>query len=214
MLLQNPPLSKTKILHLTRIIISKTHPNFKGDSLNAHQRHNRIGSLFPNKSRVDVSALFKWEQDVVVVQSLAEPRFDLLPLHYTVDVETKLLPLEKVINSGQWLKFSLLADTSKKNEKNTKGPCRVPCKGISELRNWLERRIDNAATLGEVDINYGSRIPIQKEENRWVIRSVRYNGYLKVINPVLLANVISEGFGKSRSYGCGLMQLAPVRGVA
>jgi CRISPR system Cascade subunit CasE len=192
----------------TRMMINPRHPALRSDQQNAYLQHRRIESLFPEHKRSDASALFRWDQQTVFIQSSVEPRFDLLPKNYTHDIQTKTLTLEQLLKPNQWLEFRLLADTSG-IEAETR---RRKSRDAEQLPDWLTSRLEGAAKPDEmIAIQYGSHIPVQRLEQRWKLKPTSFTGYLNVINPTLLAEVIMAGFGRSRAYGCGLMQIAPVK---
>lgn len=193
----------------TRMILNSRHPSIREDYQNAYQQHRRIESLFPDHKRSEVNALFRWEQQTIFIQSTVEPRFDLLPKNYTHDVQTKVLNLGELLKSNQWLEFRLLADTSGIEKDTRRRKARDP----EQLPDWLASRLDGAANLDEfVAIQRGPHISVERLAQRWKLKPTSFTGYLKVINPEQLANALMAGFGRSRAYGCGLMQIAPAKG--
>jgi hypothetical protein len=55
----------------TRIILNPRHPALRDDRQNAYLQHRRVESLFPDHKRSEVSALYRWEQQTVFIQSIA-----------------------------------------------------------------------------------------------------------------------------------------------
>ncbi|MBD2037762.1 type I-E CRISPR-associated protein Cas6/Cse3/CasE [Leptolyngbya sp. FACHB-321] len=192
----------------TRIILSPRHQALRNDQQNAYLQHRRIESLFPDHKRSDASVLFRWEQQTIFIQSAVEPRFDLLPKNYTNDVQTKLLNLDQLLKPNQWLEFRLLADTSGIEAETRR---RKP-RNAEQLPDWLASRLDSAAKLDKfVAIQHGPQIAVHRLEQRWKLKPTSFTGYLTVIDPKQLGDVITAGFGRSRAYGCGLMQVAPAK---
>lgn len=193
----------------TRIIINPRHPAIREDDQNAYLQHRRIESLFPEHKRNEVSALFRWEQQTIFIQSMVEPRFDLLPKNYTQNIQTKVLNLNDLLKPNQWLEFRLLADTSGIDKDTRRRKSRDP----EKLPDWLANRLEGAAKLDEfMAIQRGAQISVQRLEQRWTLKPTSFTGYFKVIDPEQLATVLMAGFGRSRAYGCGLMQIAPAKG--
>lgn len=194
------------MMFYTRIMINPRHPAIREDSQNAYQQHRRIESLFPDHKRNEVNALFRWEQQTIFTQSTVEPRFDLLPNNYTHDVQTRVLNLGELLKPNQWFEFRLLADTSGIEKETRRRKARDP----AQLPDWLASRLEGAAKLDEfMAIQRGAQISVQRLEQRWTLKPTSFTGYLNVIDPEQLANVLMAGFGRSRAYGCGLMQIAP-----
>lgn len=193
----------------TRLIINPRHSAFREDEQNAYHQHRRVESLFPDHKRSEVNALFRWEQQTIFIQSTIEPRFDLLPKNYTQAIQTKVLNLSDLLKPNQWLEFRLLADTSGIEKDNRRRKARDP----EQLPDWLASRLEGAAKLDEfMAIQHGPQISVQRLEQRWTLKPTSFTGYLKVIDPEQLATVLMAGFGRSRAYGCGLMQIAPAQG--
>lgn len=196
-------------MYYTRIIANARHPKFKDDRQNAYLQHRRIESLFPEHKRSTANALFRWEEPTIFVQSSIEPQFDLLPQNYSRDVQTKYLDLEQLLKPDQWLEFRLLADTSSIEKETRRRKPRDP----EKLPHWLITRLDGAAKLDEYyAIQQGPYLLVNRHEKQWKLRPTSFSGYLQVISPEQLTLVITTGLGRSRAYGCGLMQIAPAKG--
>jgi CRISPR system Cascade subunit CasE len=132
-----------------------------------------------------------------------------LPQNYTQDVQTKLLNLDQSLKPNQWLEFRLLADTSSIEKDTRRRKARSP----EQLPDWLTKRLEGAAKLDEfMAIQRGAYISVQRLEQCWKLKPTSFTGYLNVTNPNQLADVLIAGFGRSRAYGCGLMQIAPAKG--
>lgn len=190
----------------TRIILNSRHPALKNDRKNGYERHRRIESLFPDCKRSEANALFRWAQPTIFVQSEIEPQFSLLPKHYTLDIATKTIDISNRLQINQWLEFKLLADTSTRLKKG---------RNLEELPKWLADRLEGVAELDEyLDIQREPHIQIQRLQQEWVLKPISFSGCLKVLAPSQFAARVMAGFGRSRAYGCGLMQIAPAKGVA
>lgn len=190
----------------TRIILNSRHSALRNDRKNGYERHRRIESMFPDCKRSEAGALFRWDQQVIIVQSEIEPQFSLLPKRYTLVIESKLIDISHRLKAKQWLEFKLLADTSTRLKKG---------RNPEELPKWLADRLEGVAELDEcLDIQRGPHIQIQRFQQEWVLKPISFAGYLKVLDPEEFATRIMTGFGRSRAYGCGLMQIAPTKGVA
>jgi CRISPR system Cascade subunit CasE len=192
----------------TRIILNSRHPALKEDRQNACLRHRRIESLFPEHKRSEASALFRWDDLSIFVQSAIEPRFDLLPKNYTSDTQTKEINFAQALKPQQWLEFCLLADTTGIERDTRRRVSRDP----TQLPEWLSSRLEGVAQLDEfLAIHRSPDLAIQRMEKQWKIKPTLFSGYLQVTNPEQLELAISSGFGRSRAYGCGLMQIALAR---
>lgn len=197
------------MMFCTRILINPRHCKSREDAHNAYQQHRRIESLFPDHKRSEVNVLFRWEQQTIFVQSTVEPRFDLLPKNYTQDIQTKVLNLGELLKPNQWLEFRLLADTSSIAKDTRRRKARDP----EKLSDWLASRLKGVAELDPfVTIRRGAYISVERHHQCWTLKPTSFTGYLRVIHPDQFVTLLIGGFGRSRAYGCGLMQIAPAKG--
>ncbi|MFI1176668.1 type I-E CRISPR-associated protein Cas6/Cse3/CasE [Streptomyces melanogenes] len=58
-------------------------------------------------------------------------------------------------------------------------------------------------------LDFGKRGPGTGRPNRVTLTTVTYDGRLEVTDPPALRRVLTQGIGKAKAYGCGLMTLAP-----
>jgi CRISPR system Cascade subunit CasE len=83
----------------------------------------------------------------------------------------------------------------------------------SRLFDWLARRAETAGfSLQEeyTQIQPGYIYVKKKQADKGQrLRSVRYEGILKVIDPARLQETVIQGIGPGKAYGLGLLSLAP-----
>ena len=78
--------------------------------------------------------------------------------------------------------------------------------------DWLSRQGEqNGFTLSQITVDAYRQQQIRREKSRQVIQfsSVDYTGLLVVNDPVLFLQRLTQGYGKSRAFGCGLMMIKP-----
>jgi len=84
------------------------------------------------------------------------------------------------------------------------------------LRNWLERRATrNGFTLEDVPFmqaGYAYVNKTRKTANCRRLRSVRYEGILKVTDPDRFRCALATGIGPAKAFGFGLLSIAPTNG--
>jgi CRISPR system Cascade subunit CasE len=194
----------------TRILLAPKHLALRGDLANAYQRHRRIESLFPECKRSEAGVLFRWEQSTIFVQSELEPRFDLWPRNYALEIQTKTINLSPLLRSGQQIKFRLLADANKQSTRTEDSKSRRFGRKREEMPEWLAGRLTEVAEIVEVAVRWDSPLHITRQAQSWMVYPTDFAGELRLLDPPKFLEVASRGFGRSRAYGCGLMQIAPV----
>lgn len=123
-----------------------------------------------------------------------------------------------VFSNGQRLRFRLKANPVKtiKDENgrvNGKGEtksCRVPLIQEEQQLQWLARKLEGAAMLGEVVIRSRENIYFRKGKHPGKVVAVIFEGVLQVQNKEAFAELLTMGIGPAKGLGCGMLSLAPV----
>jgi CRISPR system Cascade subunit CasE len=159
---------------------------------------------------------------VILVQSAAKPNWG-----YAFCNADHLLAAPPEVNFPafsfsleQHLRFRLVANPTRKIDTKS-GPdgCRRNGKRVpvrtNELYNWLARRADpagfsidrdsTAVQAGYIYVNKTSDGPGQR------LRSVRYDGILKITDPAHFQESLICGIGPAKAFGFGLLSVAPVK---
>lgn len=156
---------------------------------------------------------------VVLVQSGREPDWDYAfhnAGHLLVaPPETK--PYNPAFTAQQLLRFRLEANPTRKIDTKS-GPDgrrrngkRVPVKADG-LEVWLASRAEALGfRIDHLDDVQGGYFHASKGNEATLnrLRSARYNGVLKVVDADRLADTLAHGIGPEKSYGCGLLSIAP-----
>lgn len=126
-------------------------------------------------------------------------------------------PFAPVFSTGQRLRFRLKANPIKtiKDEKgrvNSRGKtksCRVPLIQEEQQLEWLTRKLDGAATIGEVIIRSRENIYFRKGKRAGKVVAVTFEGMLQVQDQGTFAEILAMGIGPAKGLGCGMLSLAP-----
>ncbi len=178
--------------------------------------------------RTDSGFLFRVDlqpggRAVILVQSAIEPDWDYA-FHnadhlLAAPPETKMV--EPRFEPGQHLRFRLLANPTKRLRKDSRDS---PGQAVDEkwvgkrvavksdgFENWLSRRAQRAGFQvtqlaciqpGYVYVNKGE--PLR-------YRSAQYDGILEITDPERFRETIIRGIGPAKSFGFGLLSVAPVQ---
>lgn len=83
------------------------------------------------------------------------------------------------------------------------------------LRNWLERRSERCGFRLESNLCIQTGwvyVNKTRDPSKGLrLRSVRYEGILKVTNEALFRSALATGIGPAKAFGFGLLSIAPVR---
>lgn len=220
-------------LFLSQLVLNPSNPRALKDLSNAHALHQRIMHGFPDEAsrqqpRTDWNILYRQEpySDVariladspndaagviVLVQSTQKPNWNTLPPGYLQRQTTpKALPnlLDQLV-AGRTLQFRLRANPSKRDKASRKT---VALTGDTDRLDWLKRKASqHGFDLGPVELTPSPDIWGRKKKGGPPIKlvSALYQGILQIADPDRFKLALLQGIGRGRSYGCGLLSLAP-----
>jgi len=122
------------------------------------------------------------------------------------------------LQAGQRLRFFLIANpiktiNDKVGRKNADGEtkkCRVPLIREEEQRAWVKRKFQNAASFETLVIDpvYPLKFRKGKEDRVGKIQPVSFRGVLNVKAPEEMVELVQNGIGPAKAFGCGMLSLA------
>lgn len=120
--------------------------------------------------------------------------------------------LNPTFQEGQTLGFRLTANpvktiTDAEGRLNAKGEvkkCRVPLIREEDQSNWLARHLDGAAELAQAEIRQEHPLYFRKREVGKIV-PVTFEGTLRVTDGKLLTELMRNGIGPAKAFGCGLL---------
>jgi CRISPR system Cascade subunit CasE len=115
--------------------------------------------------------------------------------------------------AGQRLAFLLtanpvktIADTQRDAKPEKKSDkCRVPLIKEVEQRDWLARKFANAGELETANALPHVPTYFRKGNRGGKFATVTFEGVLRVNDPIRLAELIENGVGPAKGFGCGLL---------
>ncbi|GAA0913334.1 MULTISPECIES: type I-E CRISPR-associated protein Cas6/Cse3/CasE [Streptomyces] len=219
-------------LWLTRIIPSPASREARRDLADAVALHRRLMSLFPDGAgenpRAALGVLHRVDDaptgPYVLLQSRHRPDLSRLPQQYGQAGTRPLDPLLAALRSGAHIHFRCTANPVRKPGATTRAlynlPAVVPLHG-AHANDWWLRQADTAGlkvlTLNAQPLDSATGIRGHRgssEKQRVRHARTRFDGTAVVIDPDLLRAKITDGIGRGKAYGCGLLTVAPVRGGA
>lgn len=185
---------------------------------NPYEIHRVLWKLFTEDVEANRDFLFRVEQSdrtsaAILMQSNREPE--------TASSAARILACREYplsLQTGQRLRFLLVANpvkmiNDKGGRRNSEGEpkkCRVPLVREEDQRAWIERKLQDAASLESLVIDpvFPLRFRKSKEDRVGKIQPVGFQGVLSVKEPDALVGLIQAGIGPAKAFGCGLLSLA------
>ncbi|MFI2764826.1 type I-E CRISPR-associated protein Cas6/Cse3/CasE [Streptomyces echinatus] len=219
-------------LWLTRIIPYPASRDARSDLADSVALHRRLMSLFPDHAgpdpRAALGVLHRIDDDptgpYVLLQSHHQPDLNRLPHHYGQAATRTLTPLLATLHSGAHIHFRCTASPVRKPGATTRAlydlPAVVPLHGAHADQWWL-RQADTAGlkilTLNAQPVDSATGIRGKRgssDQQRVRHARTRFDGTAVVIDPDQLRTKITQGIGRGKAYGCGLLTISPHRGAA
>lgn len=221
-------------LWLTRIVPDLRSRDARRDLGNAVGMHHRLMKLFPsiegNQARHDLGVLYRTEDGPtgshILLQSRHQPDLTALPARYCAQnaVARPLSPLMEALRAGLPIRYRIAANAVRKPGKTTRELYKlnaiVPLTGAA-AEEWWFRQAQQAglkvttAHSAALDVAHGTRTEhtgdtVTTQQIRHA--RTRFDGTAIIEDPELLRRGITEGIGRGKAYGCGLLSIAPARG--
>jgi len=92
------------------------------------------------------------------------------------------------------------AKPSKKSEK-----CRVPLIREEDQREWIARKLNSAGEIEAVDILPHAPVYFRKGNRGGKLATVTFEGVLRVSDPTRMTELLVNGVGPAKGFGCGLL---------
>lgn len=221
-------------MFLTKLTVDHRSPAFRRDAADVHDMHRTVMSAYPElppTSTYRSAHGVLWRLDAVArggvvqyVQSHTAPDWNRLPEGLLLR-PAEVRPLQPVLDAivpGRRFAFRLMANPTRcvrvedDAERRRRVPLRQPARQIAWLIAKGEQHgfVIPAGRQGAPDVAASSAprlVGKRREPRHIVIHPVRYDGHLVVVDPDAFTAAVTDGVGRAKSYGCGLLTLAPAR---
>jgi CRISPR system Cascade subunit CasE len=217
---------------LTRIVPDPRSGDARRDTqgtAGAVSLHRRLMSLFPDDvgpdARARLGVLFRTEDTPagthVLLQSTHQPDPARLPPAYGTALARPLDPLLDALRAGLTVRYRCVASAVRKPGATTRElyqlPAVVALRGAAADEWWFRQA--QAAGLKPLQVHsqpldaiQGKRGPHGPAAEQHIRHArTQFDGTAAVIDPALLRAKITEGIGRGKAYGCGLLSIAPAR---
>lgn len=203
------------MIYLSKLELNPASRQVQSELRDPYQMHRTLCRAFGDGVIEQARPLFRVEEArnrlgvQVLVQSLIEPDWTRLPVDarywQSPDKPVPMKAYQPVFTQGQRLAFRLKANpTVRKDGK------RVGLYDEQGHERWLQRKGDlhgfRLLTLNQTPaVVLKSRMKSERT-GQWV--SVTFDGFLKVVDPVLFLGAVHNGIGSGKAFGFGLLSLA------
>lgn len=205
---------------------------------NGYRGHQLVWSLFSDNPDRERDFIFRWDTDeqLPVLHTVSERK----PVDREGNFrELQAKPYDPKLTTGQQLQFRLRANAvvKKRDEQGRQQVHDVVMNAKYEMRQqgswedrditqaqlvhregfrWLNERGDAngyAVSENEVTTESHQRHEFRKSEGgrQIVISTIDYRGTLRVTDPERFYEMLMQGLGPSKAFGCGMMLVRPVR---
>jgi CRISPR system Cascade subunit CasE len=189
-------------MHLSEILLDSRLAG------NPYEIHRHLWRLFLGMSEDKRSFLYRvshgkdYEPFRILMQSLYEPS--------ATDNKKGCAVLRKkafnpVFKEKDLLRFELCANPTKRLSQER---CRVPLIDEDQLFCWLQKKLENAATVEHAEIIGKRNLYFRKNGKAGKIVTITFGGHLNVRDPEQMRTILENGIGPAKAFGCGLLSLA------
>lgn len=114
---------------------------------------------------------------------------------------------------GQRLAFLLtanpiktIADTQREAKPGKRSEkCRVPLIRETDQRDWLSRKLADAAEIVAANVLLHTPMYFRKGNHGGKLMTITFDGVLTVNDPTRLTDLLEKGVGPAKGFGCGLL---------
>lgn len=208
-------------LWITQVIPNTRDRAVLSDLRDAVRLHHRVMSLFPDdlgpQARHRAAALFRLEEQptrfAILIQSTIKPALNDLPGTYGTARTKSLAPLLTGLAEGVNVHYRIIANATSKLGKNTTAgrPKQViPLRG-ADADQWWQRQAETAGlVLHSLHSSQLTDVTGKRGGNTRIAHArTRFDGTATVTDPKALIDKIHTGIGRGKSFGCGLLTIAP-----
>ncbi len=206
---------------LLRIVPDLRRGDVRRDLADVVRLHQRVMSLVPDDLGPDArnlaGVLFRVEETPtgarLLVQTRLEPVTDRLPAGYGTCEARKLTPLLNGLRPGLAVHYRLTANPVKRGGRNA-GPKEgkiIPLRGTAADAWWATRASGCGLALRTLTAMPFDDATGRRGSGGQVRHALtRYDGIAVVSDPDAVRRVVLDGVGRGKSYGAGLLSLAPI----
>ncbi len=224
---------------LTQLVLNLAHRQVHSDLGNTAALHRRVMSLVPDglgeSPRAAAGVLFRLDTDrvgapVLLIQTRVAPDPGRLPNGYAEAHTRDMIPMLTALRLGLPVRYRFLGNTVRRCGRNsTAGSWKqaIPLSDEDAVQWWADRApaaglalhslLSSAsdpltayhAHTSRMDVKTARTSRGQDKDIRVPYAATLFEGVATVRDPAVLRAALLAGIGRGKSYGCGLLSLAP-----
>lgn len=186
-----------------------------GGFLNHYGVHQAVWSLFPDDADAKRDFLYRVEARDPCGRVRLLLQSDRAPRTGTVAQVHRQRVLDPVAFEQGLYSFALVANPVRTESRRAAGRRhgrRQPITDAEARRAWLQRKLLVVGTTSRLFVHDLPPIRFRKPREafrRGCIQPVLFTGLLDVTHPSRLAQLVCEGIGPAKGFGCGLLTVQP-----
>lgn len=204
-------------MFLSQLTLNPRCADARRDLGSAYEMHRTLSRAFtPNSSIPPSRFLWRfesnaigWKPPVVLVQSQTAGDWSVLEniaSYLAAGVEHKRLDLSAFLKQDASMRFRFLA-----NPTVTRNGKRLGLTVETDQLAWLERQgVKHGFQVEFALVSGQDLLESKKDRHRLTIQRVLFEGRLRVVDASKLAEALVLGIGPAKSFGCGMLSVAPV----
>ena len=207
---------------LARIELNTRSPEVRRDLGNVELLHKRMMLLVPDDLGTDPRALagllFRLEQSAYAATLLVQSRLEMtpgrLPEGYGRIQMRDLTPMLEALTKGRAVQYRIAGNASKRKAVGSKSDTDTTRRGPivalhgQAAEDWWR---DRARTAGLCLHSLVSSPDAAARGGKIRHDLTRFDGTASIEDPQALTEALLNGIGRGKSYGAGLLSLAPAR---
>ncbi|MEV8391800.1 MULTISPECIES: type I-E CRISPR-associated protein Cas6/Cse3/CasE [unclassified Streptomyces] len=207
---------------LARIQLNPHSRDVQRDLRYATEMHKTLMRMVPNDlgdtPRRDTGLLYRLDEtehaSILLVQATTPLTPNRLPAGYgTADLKD-LAPMFSALRRGLAVRYRITVNAAKRErlpleDKGRRGRV-IPLAGADADQWWAQRAEASGLRLHTALATTTNPVVSRRKDVNPVKHSlIRYDGSATVTDPQLLTTALLDGIGRGKSYGAGLLSLAP-----
>jgi len=218
-------------LYLYKLLLNLNDRAVRRDLANPYDMHRTMARAYADQGQ-DLVRPHLWrleapdagDRPYVLVQSTQAGIWSALPPGYLLNLQERLWDPAQVLKEGRPVLFRVRANPTVNRvpagsipEASSQQPTRENRKrlGLSREAEQLEWLYRQAQRLGlgavEASVTQSKRVSFRKRHTNVTLASAQFDGKAVIADPTALVAGLCSGIGRGKSFGHGLLSLAPSR---
>ncbi|MFD0555682.1 CRISPR-associated Cse3 family protein [Stackebrandtia endophytica] len=206
---------------LTRITVATHHRDIRRMLTDGQAQHRYLMRLVDDDlgehPRRTAGLLYRIENidatTTMLVQTAQEPRTERLPSSSLMAVQTRQIgPIIGALHPGRLVKYRIVANPTKRWGNSAapeqQGKLRV-LRGDSAQQWWIDRADGHGLDINSTQWRPLPDVTVKRGRHAMA----QFDGTATVRDAAAVRDAILTGIGRARSYGCGLLSLALIKGL-